>query len=191
MQAQVENYNEKARSASSGPIVSQAPTASEPQAQQKQEAQAPKVPGIQEQRVQLGEYFVRTFKVTSPAGTPMEALLGAEYWAHVAYKFEPGDVLYCHVDDMRWFALLYVRDVGSKIGGSRLPNWAKVDVLLHREFGTYKRGPNEHSHEVKFLGPQQKWCVVRAADQSIVFSGFGTQEDAIAKMSGYTRAMAS
>jgi hypothetical protein len=54
-----------------------------------------------------------------------------------------------------------------------------VGKLEHVEFDKLERGFHSTTHEVKFMGLHQKWCVVSTGpDQRIVKEGCGTQDEA-------------
>lgn len=115
--------------------------------------------------------------LTTQHGTPFEHVLEPEFWANIAHKLRPGDTVNVHTDDMSYYAQLYVRGVGAQ-GSLKLPNRADVEVLLLKEWGPAKKELKDKHHEVKFMGPHTKWCVIRISDQQMVKEGFATSDEA-------------
>lgn len=119
-----------------------------------------KIRPVHEARVKLNrggqannEYFV-----TAEEGTPPEAVFEPAYWAHVAEKFRPYDVVVIGVDDEAWYMQAIVRAV--------LPQ--SVYLSLLPGFPMTLDGPDDQTfidqYEVKWRGPHDKWCVMRLSD---------------------------
>lgn len=117
------------------------------------------------------------FAATTPIGTAFEDVLNPEFWAHTAYKLRPADEIIVHTDDMSYRGHLYVRHVHAP-GAQRLNNRAVVAKLSFQEFGAIDKDLRNTTHEVKFMGPHQKWCVVSLSDQRVVKEGCGTSDEA-------------
>lgn len=117
------------------------------------------------------------FAAVTPAGTPFEHVLAPEFWAHVAYKLHAGDEIAVHTDDGRYFGRVYVRHVSAP-GAQRLNNRAIVAKLEHHPFDELKAAPADTEHDVKWMGPHMKWCVIALKDQRVLKEGCGTQDEA-------------
>jgi hypothetical protein len=117
------------------------------------------------------------FAAVTPAGTPFAHTLEPEFWAHVAYKLHVGDQINVHTDDGRYFGALYVRHVSAP-GAQRLNNRAIVGKLGYHEFDELKAVATDTEHDVRWMGPHMKWCVVALKDQRVLKEGCGTQDEA-------------
>jgi hypothetical protein len=117
------------------------------------------------------------FAAVLPLGQDFDAVKDPAFWALTAYKLRPGDTIEVHNDDMSFFGMLYVRDV-SGAAGTRLNNRAIVAVLGYGELGPIKKELKSKTHEVRFLGPHEKWSIVALVDGKLVKGGFGTPEAA-------------
>lgn len=117
------------------------------------------------------------FAAVTPAGTPFAHALEPEFWAHVAYKLHAGDEVAVHTDDGRYFGRVYVRHVSAP-GAQRLNNRAIVAQTAYTEFDELKAAATDTEHDVKWMGPHLKWCVISLKDQRALKEGCGTQDEA-------------
>jgi hypothetical protein len=123
-------------------------------------------------RMKEASYARTVYHVTPEAGTPFEALLRAEYWAHVAIKLRPMDRVEVLAEDGGYFAELLV------ISTSRLA--ATVAVLSHVVLTSADQAPatDEGRYDTKWGGPVAKWRVVRRVDNVVVRDGFANKDEA-------------
>jgi len=137
-----------------------------------------------ESRMQLAEHRNNRHSVVTPEGTPWAEVLRPEFWAHVAWKLRAGDTVDVHTDDMRYFGQLYVRDVGRQR--------ALVGELTFRSFERIaQETAAPPTHEVKFKGPQARWCAVRLADGAVLKERCATREEAMKWLDGHLRTIAA
>jgi len=87
-----------------------------------------KVEVKEEERIQLQGNRTREFghwqnwhTVNAQIGTTRENILNEDYWAHVALKYNKGDMLFVRADDNSWIANYYILDCGR--------TWVKVFEL--------------------------------------------------------------
>lgn len=111
-------------------------------------------------RFTLAEYRNVTYTVEPEQGTPFEAVLKPEYWAHVAQKLRVWDRIMVRAEDGTYWGELLVINCGHL--------YARVHVLKKVELGADATKPLEvlpAGYEVKFQGPKLKWVVLRGADR--------------------------
>lgn len=119
------------------------------------------------------EFARQSYFACPVAGTPIEKVLEPEYWAHVARKINPHDIIEVIPEDGAYYARLIVLSVGKLS--------AKVQKLQYEMLSAHTVTPNANAEnfDVKWMGPMAKWKVARKSDGEIVSSdSFQTQEDA-------------
>ncbi len=128
---------------------------------------------LQERSIIEVEYARKTFMVTPPAGTDLKDMLVHDYWAHVAYKLTPHDIIEIIPEDGAFYARLLV------VNCQKL--WAKVQVLeMHKivDSSKVKVAPTDIL-EPKYTGPSGKWRVVSKKNgEQVSAESFQTQDDA-------------
>ena len=135
-----------------------------------------------DQRLKLAEFERNTWVVNAEHGTTINDVLEPAYWAHVAQKFRPYDRVEVRVDSGEWMLELLV------LGCDR--SWARMHVLHRHELAEVEpEMPAAAKHRVEWKGPQLKWCVIRNADNEILFRGFDKAQ-AFAELQRHERAMA-
>lgn len=124
-----------------------------------QKAEKP-VTQLQPARFKQADYVRNVFRIVPEHGTPFDATLDPAYWAHVAASLKPLDEIVVHAEDGSYYGRLLVRDAG------RL--YAKVAPLEYHDLDpvevTQGGPPPAAGYEVKWRGPQLKWCVLRGKD---------------------------
>lgn len=133
----------------------------------------------------MGAEFARqSFRVTPPEGTKIEEMLEPEYWAHVARKFIPYDILEVVPEDGSFYARLLVLNT-SKL-------WAKMQKLEYIELSAKKPVQASGKYEPKYGGPSAKWRAVNKSDGSIVSTeSFQTRDEAEAYIEKLNKEMAA
>lgn len=109
--------------------------------------------------------------VDVPMGHTIEDCLDPQYWAHVAETLNPGDHIELRAADLSWVATLIVRMCER--------NYARV--VLDRKLmldGDSAPPPESIKFEIKFMGPQNRWSVIRKSDQKSVQQGFRQKDEA-------------
>jgi hypothetical protein len=119
----------------------------------------------------MGADFARqSFRATPPAGTKIDEMLEPEYWAHVARKFTPYDIVEVVPEDGAFYARLFVASTGKL--------WAKMIKLECVELTAKKPAAMVDKYEPKYGGPSAKWRAVHKSDGSLVASdSFQTREE--------------
>lgn len=110
-------------------------------------------------RLKLADGQRNFFRVIPEAGTPFDTMLTDRYWAHVAAKMKPGDHVEVWAEDGSYYAELLVQDAGKLYAKVAVKLHIKLDVVEVKEGGLMIEG-----YEVKWRGPQMKWCVLRGKD---------------------------
>lgn len=122
-------------------------------------------------RVDMAEFKRNVWAATPEEGTPLENLSQRSFWAHVASKFKPCDIIEVVPDDMSYFARFIVLGAGQ--------NWADVQLLGEvQKLGKSPYGSTNADFEVGWKGPVNKWAVIRNSDKSIVAKGYNTRGEA-------------
>jgi hypothetical protein len=140
---------------------------------------------IMERNFHNADYVRQSFRVTPPAGTTLEEMLAPDYWAHVARRMTPYDVIEVVPEDGSFYARLFVLNSDTL--------WAKVAVLEHVKFGEAASKPAAiDAFEVKFGGPNAKWRVHNKADNSLVSNdSFQSRQDAEKWIEQHAKVMAA
>ena len=135
-------------------------------------------------RVQQAEFARAIWCVTPEHGTPFEALLSPDYWAHMAYRFKIGTILEVTADDFSYTAELIVVDCSR--------NWAKVVKKSYVQLDTVEKSTATlDGFEVKWSGRHTKFRVLRTSDKAVIKEGFSTHAEAEAWLSEHAKAMAA
>jgi hypothetical protein len=124
-----------------------------------------------------------TWSATPDIGTTFEDVLQPDYWAHIATRFRPTDLIEVHPEDGSYFAVLYVRQ------SDRL--WAKVAVVQHVQFEQPAEAREDNEFTVKHNGRFHKWIVLRNSDREILAKELETRADAERWIDDYRRKVAA
>lgn len=120
------------------------------------------------------EYRRSVHQVILEAGTPYEATLQPEFWAHVSRKLKVRDRIELHAQDGSWVAELIVRSSG--------PVSVNVAPLFKVDLAAAPTSKGELDG-VKFQHRGfAKWSAVRLSDKKILTEGHDTEEDARAAL---------
>lgn len=139
------------------------------------------LPLLRESRVKLAEYARQRHHVVPEDGTKFEDLQKEEYWAAVAYMFEPCDIIEVHAEDGTYYAELYVRACSR--------NWAKVAVLNKVDLGPVTAKITRQEFEAAWKGPSRKFSVIRTSDGEIIRDSFDTREQAEEYIRNHVKAL--
>lgn len=131
------------------------------------------------QRHRLAEQVRNAWVVNAEEGTTIQDVLEPSYWAHVARELKPYDHIEVRLETGDWIAQLLVISQGL--------NWAKVHMLQKHDLAMSQEAPpSSQKHEVKWRGPQHKWCVMRLIDNQALQTGM-EKDEASAWMRNYER----
>jgi hypothetical protein len=138
-----------------------------------------------EKSIMSAEFARQMFRVTPPAGTKIEEMLDNDYWAHVARKFTPHDILEVVPEDGAFYARLIV------VNCAKL--WAKMQKLEYVELGSKKGAvASTDLFEAKFSGHNAKWRAVKKSDGSLLSpDSFQTRDEAEQYIEKYSKEMAA
>lgn len=140
-------------------------------------------PALSAGRMRPTEAMRQTYSVLVETGTPRDAILKPEFWAHVAAKLRPMDHIEVMDDAGTWLAVLMVRSTGrtealvALLWSAELAAPAAVDL------------PAEYTAEYK--GLKAKWVVIRRADKTVIRDGMGSREEAESYIRSHVKAMAA
>lgn len=131
------------------------------------------------QRHRLAEHVRNTWVVNAEEGTTIQDVLEPSYWAHVARELKPYDHIEVRLETGDWIAQMLVISQGL--------NWAKVHLLQQHNLSMSQEAPpSSQKHEVKWRGPQHKWCVMRLIDNQALQTGM-EKDEASAWLRNYER----
>lgn len=137
-------------------------------------------------RLQVASHVVNEWSAVAEAGVPYDHIRDdPAYWAHIASKLRPGDIVHVRADDSAFYARLYVRSAERTA--------ARMIELEYKDFSKLGEVPKSQSaeFEVEWAGPHHKWRVVRVKDKTPVQTGFDNKERAIEAMVNHAKAMAA
>lgn len=132
------------------------------------------------QRHRLADEVRNQWVVNAEEGTTIQDVMDPGYWSHVAALLRPYDHIEVRLETGEWVAEVLVMSQGL--------NWAKVHILHKHELAaSMEAPPASQRHEVKWRGPQHKWCVVRLADKQVLDAGRESAEAAHEWLRNYER----
>jgi hypothetical protein len=124
-------------------------------------------------RVRLATEATNRWGVTLTPDMNYDDLLIPRFWAHVAVKFTPGDIIEVRTDDGTHYGEFYVLSCSRIHVNLKKLRW----VSLGDEDGASYQDPDELVY--KWNGPHDKHCVARVSDGGIVMRGLATKADAL------------
>jgi hypothetical protein len=107
--------------------------------------------------------------------TPLQDVFDPVFFSAKAGEMKAGDRIDCLTDTGLFDVGLRVRQTFT-VGFGNQPNRVRVYRLWAVEPPALERHFNEFDLQIRHMGPQLKWCLMR--ENSIVQSGFETQADA-------------
>ncbi len=138
---------------------------------------------------QISEYAVHHLTVTLPPEVPFEDCLRPEFWANAPHGvLRPADRIDIHSAAGRYYAELYCRAVAASKPALGVKGGAVMAVLRLHEFEPLDRNPRKATHEVRFVGPQFGWSIVRLSDQKIAVPNLADEAEAHRHLAGMIRA---
>lgn len=119
--------------------------------------------------------------VTAEEGTPLEAVLSPQYFAHIAPMLRMYDEIRVTTDEGAYYARLLVLAVGQ--------TWAKVKMLEHVDLTEQAEVAADpmNPYFLKFRGPVLKWSMLRRVDNAVIKEGMETKGEAERYMTDYLR----
>lgn len=119
--------------------------------------------------------------VTAEEGTPFEAVLDPQFFAHIAPKLRMYDEIRVTTDEGAYYARLLVLATGQ--------TWAKVAKLEYIDLAGKSDATADpmSPYFVKFRGPVLKWSMLRRADDAVIKEGMENRGEAERYMADYVR----
>jgi hypothetical protein len=124
--------------------------------------------------------FGNLHAATLEAGTPFEHALDSAFWCNCTLR--PSDQIQIHVDDGRYYGLIYVRSVAGGGGAKTTVSVAKLSYVEFDGLPTATSAPPQYRVEHK--GPHFEWTVVRLADGKHMLEHLASREAAETSMRG-------
>ena len=141
---------------------------------------------LRESGFKNAEHARVVWTVYPESGTPWEAVLKPEYWAHVARKLSPTDEIIVLPEELHYRAHLMVAHV--------MPNSVSVRVISKVDFGDQQPDKIDMDDlEVCWSGPVKKHRVIRKSDGMVLAEGeaVATKAQALQFVADYRKAMAA
>ena len=130
---------------------------------------------LEADRFQLSEHARNHWVITVEKGTSVENLLDPAYWANVAAKLRPWDLIEARWDDGSRLTFFVV------LGAER--TYAKVAVWLDQPLTTKEVAESQDSgvtgYKYVWKGAKLKHCIVRQSDGEVVHKEAHTKADAL------------
>lgn len=140
---------------------------------------------LMERNLHAADFARQVFRVNPPAGTTLDEMLEPDYWAHVARRMTPHDIVEVVPEDGSFYARLFV------LNADKL--WVKMAKLEYVDFG--EAAPKlaiTDKFEAKFGGPNVKWRVHNKSDNSLVSNdSFQSRGEAEKWIEQHSKAMAA
>ncbi len=141
---------------------------------------------LMERNLHSADFARQCFRVTPPAGTTIDEMLEPDYWAHVARRITPHDIVEVVPEDGAFYARLFV------VNSEKL--WVKMAKLEYVEFGEIAtvKTPATEKFEAKFGGANVKWRVHNKSDNSLAAQdSFQTRTEAEKWIEQHAKQMAA
>lgn len=134
-------------------------------------------------KLRSAEHARNSWSIVPDDGTTIEEVCQPAYFAHVAGRMQPGDLIEVRAEDTSYYARLYVRDTGRAM--------VKCAVLEYHSFEAIEFGDNADTQfDVAYRGLTRKWCVVRKSDNTVIKDECQTREGATSYLGEYLKALA-
>lgn len=139
---------------------------------------------LKESNFQDATFWFNSWAANPDNGTTKEDLMKPAYWAHIAPKLRPGDLIQVRAEDGSYFAILIVKDRGR--------TWAKVEDVLFKDMTAHEfpeMATQDGEFSVKWAGPTAKFRVTRTSDKAVMKDGFANKADADRWILDYQKAL--
>ncbi len=133
-------------------------------------------PALRQGRWRLAESELSIHFVTVEESIKPDDVLDSDFWKHVASQMRPYDEIIVATDSCDWRMELLVADVWHC--GARVVEVSRIDMASQEAGGS----DVADDLRVKWRGPVNKWCVVRASDSVILRAGLGDKNTALANL---------
>ena len=121
------------------------------------------------------------------SGVSLEDLRTPDYWAHIAVHLTQHDTIRVIPDDGTWYAWLVVIQCDKNSAHIEVLQFIDLDPAV-TNVGDGPAIPN--THEVKWRGRHQKWCVIRRVDGALLRTGL-KRDEAVEWLVNYLKAAPS
>lgn len=153
-----------------------------PAAETKPVAETQKVARASVARLQDSGYIAQNLILQAEVGTTVEDIQRPEYWADVAARLQPCDLITVIMDDFSWEAELRV------LSATRFT--ARVLLKSHVVYGAAASvEETDAPYQVSWQGPHHKYAIVRKLDGKVIKNGIPKLEDAQREMLDYVKSL--
>lgn len=133
-------------------------------------------PKLHQDWMQEGDFARRVWHIELPAQASKDMITDPHAWAHLSRKLRKKDRLEIWTADMSWFADAVVREVRGLLVVVAIVHEKSFAVAATPVEAGYTASPDQLPR-IEFRGPIHQWCV-RGLDESIIATGFATEEAA-------------
>jgi hypothetical protein len=132
---------------------------------------------LRETQFKLASFVTNRWAVVLPIEVEYDRVFDPEFWANVASRIRPSDIIEVHSEAMDFYAELYV------MRSKRLA----VDVVELSKIKLERKAAQEAVTDlyVKNMGPLRKFCIMRGKD--VVADGYVNEGDAILAIGARSR----
>lgn len=124
-------------------------------------------------RIKLAPEATNRWGVTIEPHMTHQDLLTPRFWAHVAVKFTPGDIIEVRTDNGSHYGEFYVLSASRIHANLKELSWHDLEDRQ----GASAEDPDDFAY--KWNGPHDQHCVKRTSDDEIVVKGLLTKQDAL------------
>jgi hypothetical protein len=123
------------------------------------------------------QYAAQHFTITLPPGVTVDDCLEPEFWASSPI-LRPGAIIVVRDSRLTDWAEFLVRAVRPQDGVHGITGGAYLTKIRHHSFDPIKIEVKARGYEIRFLGPEFLWSIVRLIDNSPIATNFGTRDAA-------------
>lgn len=142
-------------------------------------------------QIQEASYARNVWRGICPHGTPIEAILDPEYWAHITKQLRPLDRIEMVSEDHAWFAeliVLRVADVSAKV---KLTNLVRLQDVPVVQVAPEPPAPANQAFKIEWKGNNKRFTVIRESDKAALKDGFASKDEAAQWLEAHLTEMAA
>lgn len=136
-------------------------------------------------RFLVSDYGRTIFVATAEQGTKQEDLMSPDFWANVAPQCKPWDRIEVRSDDGTFYGEYLILSVGRA--------WVKVYEMNYTKLTSsdvsVTQADKQDGFEIKWLGPKQKWTVIREKDREPIKKEMSSEDEAATWLKDYLKAV--
>jgi hypothetical protein len=124
-----------------------------------------------------GDYAALHFTVTLRPGDCIQDCLDPEFWGNASI-LRPGAIVVARDSRLTEWAEFLVRAIQPNDAVHGIKAGAYLTMLRHYQFAPIKVEVRAKGYEIRYLGPELLWSIVRLIDNSPIATNFQTRDAA-------------